>query len=150
MQKLELKHLAPYLPYGLKIDQLGSYYELVISYNVPSKHHKIDVMQVLLNNHNTKPILRPLSDLTKEIEHNDEWFVPIRHILFDYRKSLEVNFHFEEGVLTDLWLDYPGGGGCYVAHQSMKLLEWLKLFEWHFDVFGLIGKGLAIDKNTIK
>ena len=24
-----------------------------------------------------------------------------------------------------------------------------KLFEWHFDVFGLIEKGLAIDINTL-
>ncbi len=25
-----------------------------------------------------------------------------------------------------------------------------KLFEWHFDIFGLIPAGLAIDINTLK
>jgi hypothetical protein len=30
-------------------------------------------------------------------------------------------------------------------HQDVQ-----KLFEWHFDVFGLISKGLAIDINTLK
>jgi len=24
-----------------------------------------------------------------------------------------------------------------------------KLFEWHFDVFGLIEKGLALNKNEV-
>lgn len=35
---------------------------------------------------------------------------------------------------------------------DIKLIRYgdvLKLLEWHFDVFGLIEKGLAIDINTI-
>jgi hypothetical protein len=27
--------------------------------------------------------------------------------------------------------------------------NWQLLFKWHFDVFGLIEKGLAIDINTL-
>ena len=27
--------------------------------------------------------------------------------------------------------------------------DYEKLFEWHFDIFGLIEKGLAIDINTL-
>jgi len=75
--ELELKHLAAYLPYGLKIQG--------------QTHGEIQEMTglnsgVVMINHNTKgwadfydikPILRPLSDLTKEIEINGEKFVPI-------------------------------------------------------------------------
>jgi len=33
----------------------------------------------------------------------------------------------------------------------MKLIEaYSLLFKWHFDVFGLIKKGLAVDINTLK
>ena len=32
----------------------------------------------------------------------------------------------------------------------MRLDQWQKLFEWHFDVFGLIDAGLAIDINTLE
>lgn len=35
-----------------------------------------------------------------------------------------------------------------IVHESYLLMQ--KLIEWHFDVFGLIEKGLAIDINTLK
>ena len=33
---------------------------------------------------------------------------------------------------------------------SKMYIEVVKLFEWHFDVFGLIPEGLAIDINTLE
>jgi hypothetical protein len=67
-------------------------------------------------------ICHPLSGLTKEIEHNGERFVPI-----EITGIIDWEYGYE------------------------KLPYWLiqKLFEWHFDVFGLIGSNLAIDINTI-
>ena len=64
--KLELKHLAPYLPYELKVDYNGKVWSIepVIMYN-----------KVLLSNEDDadssficaiKPILRPISSITKE------------------------------------------------------------------------------------
>lgn len=112
--KLELKHLAGYLPYKLQIedyepkfmifDLTGANIEYVIHYK-------------------TKPILRPLSDLTKEIEVNGEKFVPYENL----------SAHFE--------VEYYGN----MLHKNVE-----KLLEWHFDVFGLIENGLAIDINTLK
>ena len=72
--KLELKHLAPYLPYGLKMKLL----------NFPFDGH-IRILELdcghdfhfYLQNNYVRPFLRPLSDLTKEIEVNGERFVPI-------------------------------------------------------------------------
>lgn len=66
--KLELKHLAAYLPYELKM-----YYETLLGV----KRHWIlrcgTISEAIV--YQNKPILRPLSDLTKEIEVNGEKFV---------------------------------------------------------------------------
>lgn len=76
-------------------------------------------------------ILRPLSDLTKEIEHNGEKFVP--HTKLGGRPNL-----------TDYDIDYLSKK---INVMSYGLIT--QLIEWHFDVFGLIEKGEAIDINTI-
>lgn len=90
--KLELKHLAPYLPYGLR----GNYSELhnvevyqltmrpkiitesfYIKYKWLKKDDQCYYSEGLVSDGEFKPYLRPLSDLTKEIMHNGEKFVPI-------------------------------------------------------------------------
>lgn len=97
-----------------------------------------------------KPILRPLSDLTKEIDLNEnEYWIPIESIFHDWRKSLKLELSFTDGALNELWLEYPDAKGDYVQESSMTLKDWNTLFQHHFDVFGLIEKGLAIDINTI-
>ncbi|WP_286883392.1 MULTISPECIES: hypothetical protein [Sphingobacterium] len=141
MDKLKLEHLAPYLPYGLNVISKVTEYtykvlglsndELMIAENAMfSGWYAIN---------NFKPILRPLSDLTKEIQHNEEMFVPKSRI--------------------DQYTQIGGDGKLYLlvdgTHWSCNPLSWdystvLKLISWHFDVFGLIEKGLAIDYNTVK
>ena len=92
--KLELKHLAPYLPYGLKFlevrkgsfnnsDDIIEQVELNtsnINYLNNSRIYKVKSRKI---------ILRPLSDLIKEIEVNGEKFIPILKIaklhLSDFR-----------------------------------------------------------------
>jgi hypothetical protein len=79
--KLELKHLSAYLPYGLKVrvedykcDYLGREFDKVIGLH---QWDKSDLLWSVLTHggakpsiHKVNPILRPLSDLTKEIEVN--------------------------------------------------------------------------------
>jgi hypothetical protein len=86
---LELKHLAPYLPYKLMISQprLGKneaylmygfkwseYANEWVVFIDDSKHG--DYQSSYLKG--VKPIFRPLSDLTEEIEVNGEKFVPAK------------------------------------------------------------------------
>lgn len=82
-------------------------------------------------------ILRPLSDLTKEIEINGEKFVPMIEI-----KNLELYSHYE---LEDFIIN----NFKYGSIESLSYQLLCQLFSWHFDVFGLINKGLAIDINTL-
>ncbi len=84
-----------------------------------------------------KPILRPLSDLTKEIEHNGEKFVPEMRILRLTDNHLVMSF-----------LDMHKTDPSYaVARSDYVLIS--SMFEWHFDLFDLIENNQAIDINTL-
>lgn len=138
--KLELRHLAPYLPYGLKC---YSKEKLPFSEFFESKKEAqvyemgvISMMGVLKGN--GTPLLRPLSDLTKEIEHNGETFEPDT-----WFNGQSETMHFEEDFLRGITRRETSYN---ITQCSYNVLN--KLFEWHFDVFGLIEQGLAIDKNS--
>lgn len=130
--KLELRHLAPYLPYGLSL--WHSYnkksYPLVVHNGTVSMRGGFNINEVINDNDEIKPILRPLSDLTKEVEVNGKKFVPIEGI-----KESQRHLFFREDIENPL--------------EGLQYSEIQKLFEWHFDVFGLTEAGLAIDINTL-
>jgi hypothetical protein len=91
---LTIKELAPYIPYRLKgkSNQYDSIDLLLGIYGTMG--HSLTLCH-RINNHNTcdydcnvnefKPILRPLSDLIKEIEVNGKKFVPA------YRTQVHIN-----------------------------------------------------------
>ena len=127
--KLELRHLAPYLPFGLKIFYHGT--KRKINAGNGSSTNWIGITATLQRQgENCKPILRNLSDLTKEIEVNGKKFVP----------AVELKLFIQCDI--DWWKDYGD-----LKYGQYDMVE--KLFEWHFDVFSLIDKGLAIDINTL-
>ena len=125
--------LAMSLPYGVKaIDKFECIWTI---------HPYKDALDTLRDNEHLsyenfikedghKLILRPLSDLTKEIEHKGEKFVPMDRIAIYNPNNL---CYFIECILTGM-------------------VEWIvvtKLIEWHFDIADLISKGEAIDVNTL-
>lgn len=91
-----------------------------------------------LNNniHIIKPLLRPLSDLTKEIEINGERFIPI-DVLFPKKHHYGLDIMVFMQKIMSLGLE--------LISYSMAQ----KLLEWNFDCFELIERGLAIDLNEI-
>jgi len=140
MENLELKHLAPYLPYGLK----GKFNVQDVDLNAPwefrTKELRTDSVDFFLKY--CKPTLRPLSDLTKEIEVNGEKFVPDLRIGTD--KWCNTMF-FEDDFLKGITRRETSYN---IKQCSFNVIQ--NLFEWHFDVFELIPAGLAIDINTLK
>jgi len=119
---LELKHLAPYLPYELKIMQYRD--DLKLSFESILISLSNDTLGVTsprfpfnekIQYHEAKLILRPLSDL------DDSQLKSFNFVSF--AKAGDIDF---------------------VSYDFMKYA-----FENHFDVFGLIDKGLAIDINAI-
>ena len=130
--ELEAKHLVPYLPYELKFGSGNQkYYEFVLSgidfytrtdIQIRTRGNRV----YKISDIRYKPLLRPLSDLTKEIEVNGEKFVPAG-------KMITHGFH------NSFWYDVEKFNYRYLYAMDLE-----KLFEWHFDVFGLIYQGLAL------
>lgn len=128
-KQLEIKYIAPYLPYGVKINVYCPIGNLLFKWMELSNYQLDRISQI-------KPILRPLSDLTKEIEHNGKKFVPIDVLgLFNCKVSKCNNIENHNGYI------FP------VTNLDYNKVN--KLFEWHFDVFGLIEDGLAVDVNIL-
>lgn len=140
--KLELKHLSGYLPYGLRIDYGYSKPKNNTRYNFKLNGNNISK---ILNFQDFKPILRPLSDLTKHCDNLG--FVPFDEIKkirnrdwihFKNEDEYCEMFHYSdhlENTYYDIF-DFP-----------YEIIQ--KLYEWHFDIHNLIETNLAIDKNTI-
>lgn len=130
MEKLELKHIAPYLPYGVKAiyqDDVcyinGIYLDGSIFVVTSDGGEYTNLTQI-------KPILRPLSDLTIEI-YND--------LSESYPNTPNWDMYHKIWYTSKIPL-----------HETIiEYCVFEKLTEWHFDVFGLIDKGLAIDINTL-
>ena len=160
--KLELKHIAPYLPYDLRIFHSAFMFrnngdenetgimvgitDLIslgndeITFDIVMKRDK-DSYKLHDSRGHFKLILRPLSDLTKEIEHNGEKFVPIAKFYSLTSVDLElINIEeWHEELIYLLKTDSP-----------YQLSQFNMLLEWHFDIYGLIEKNLAIDINTLE
>ena len=159
--KLKLKHLAPYMHCKLEIFRDYGDGEIEISEMLCLDAQNNEVygenFDTKLNESDDKLILRPLSDLTKEIEHNGEKFVPMFKLFeIEYCGTQHV-----EGI-RNLYTQKMGrfletshyGTSATTSINTIALFQnnyWKikQLIEWHFDVFGLIPNGLAIDKNTL-
>jgi hypothetical protein len=116
MMELELKHLAPYPPTLQLIWQ-----DVHCSFEgLDYTSGKVILERVDVSLKNVKPILRPLSDLTKEIEDFGDY-----------------NNEFKDEFIQD------------IKFKTNSYGSMVKLFKLHYDVFGLIDAGLAIDINTL-
>jgi hypothetical protein len=125
--KLELKHLAAYLPYGLKFDGKRNGWV-----NFDGSVKNLCPMDLDGRWEVIKPILRPLLDLTRQnvadmIEYSD-----FDSVYFNSNPSDLIFINTEDKTyLSDI----------------LKNTEFL--LKNHFDIYGLIDAGLAIDINTI-
>lgn len=134
---MELKHIAPYLPHGVHLmNDFGNLHNTTLN-------KSISIYEML----EMKLILRPLSDLTKEIEHNGKKLIPYTE-LDKIKKDVEfyrpINFNSPIELLINTG-DYSQEIDLYDGYLIIQ-----KLLEWHFDIFGLIESGKAIDINTLK
>ena len=100
-----------------------------------SSQHSLSTAWEWMMHRQARPILRPMSDLTKEITHRGEKFVPL-DVFNDRGHFIEFD---AAGLLYTV-------GGCM---DSDWLMVFDKFHEWMFDYRGLISDGLAIDVNTL-
>lgn len=93
-----------------------------------------------------KPILHPLSDFTKEIEHKGEKFVPIDKLLGNFADGFSIMYNENKYIQVRCNRTKQVVG---ISFSNPSLKQALKLIEWHFDLAHLIEKGDAIDVNTL-
>lgn len=143
--KLQLKHIAPYLEHNLRLEitQGGSQatadkYCMLTGVYVIKKQLCIwsGAFGYGEKKFVVKPLLRPLSDLYKEINNNGKTFIPADE-LSCYK--MYGRFHHGKEVVKQMLKENIIGYG-----------DIQKLLALHFDVFGLIKRGLAKDINSIK
>jgi hypothetical protein len=150
--KLTLEHLGPYLPYGLKWKVKSKlFYTAYMSTKriaLISPSGNGEVFKFPWDNlpKNIKPILRPLSDLTKEIEVNKHKFIPLEVL------NLNINAKYDRPYINKKQAGFVYG---FAAHKVINLKNinhnsyWhiTRLLEWHFDIFSLLDNNLAININ---
>ncbi len=163
--KLEPKHLFAYAPYGVKCQlhlHIVGWKDRKLSFD--SGHDFYNKLEDGL----VRLFLRPISDLTKEMEFNGKKFIPMYHLFRKYCHILPDEYSLDVGkniILMDV--KQPFFEWYFVYHikemmfefsrkdeSNYKNLNQYNMFEelksWHFDIFGLIDAGLAVDINTVK
>lgn len=134
--KLELKHVAPYLAYGVKIKS-GNFTirELCMEVDNYSFSDENISIKSAVTGLGHKLILRPLSDLRK-----DEYF----DLYMDFIEEMEsVNLEYLIKALEEK-------SSYSLNIQKLEILEDF-MNKNHFDwKYNLIENGLAIDINTLK
>jgi hypothetical protein len=140
--KLEIRHLTPYFPYGLEC-MVSDYYN---GYNGTNETKKAKLNAIWSDNsysffdlvesergfEKIMPILRPLSQIKEYFEPIFETDKEVNEFL-----SYEATTPFSVEEILNYKFEYLPYGTCQV------------LLKHHFDLFGLIGEGLAVDINTL-
>lgn len=171
MKTLELKDICGYLPYGLKFlsDYFSTPHEIVsidLTDNTADFSNNCGYTNKSLGE--VKPILRPMSDLTKEITHRGEKFVPLVELAkIALRDAIAKRYYNDvDFVIKNDYVEIHGHYKFRYTHRgSFEMCRTIsdfdeltclhqceifdKLNEWMFDYRGLISAGLAIDVNTL-
>jgi len=145
--KLELKHLSPYLPYGLKIRVIAIYGKI----NKPKKAEVTNELTVgnlwsfignsSFGHKKCTPILKPLRDIRND---NSKEMLEFEYVDTDGY----FNCYLKDRLITTH--DFFKLDGTYYKTTQMPYDFIEYLVSQHYDVFGLIPLGLAIDINTIE
>jgi hypothetical protein len=139
MNELTLEHITPYLPYGLYcINEWDKKSKVVLNFSFENNTDINETRVSFLLKRQYKLILRPLSELNKPI------------------CDLEPEVTFNDWLSSEYGIRYNSNKGYFnygiekldIVHLSYEVV--LYLLERHFDINNLIGKGLAIDINTVK
>jgi hypothetical protein len=131
--KLELKNLAPYLSYGLQVEMKrlkhprGSEIVELTLYNI--QFFNFPAM------YSIKPLLIPLSEFYRNIDGSGSMCEKTYNVC---RLELQADLDLNIGDEVNFYLPIMD---CY---NTLNIL-----FENHFDVFGLIDAGLALNKLEI-
>ena len=146
MERLTIKELAPYATHGLRIKLPNGKIKKIKSIDFELRIINFGWKDtVYLKDETVLPLLRPFSQLTEEIEHNSI-SIQLEPSLEKVKPSELIYKHWFYTIREDGHFSYHIGDGTVIGSLyravPYSLIE--ILLEWHFDVFGLIDRGLAL------
>ena len=130
-----IEYLSLYLPYNLYLWNEVKQKAVMMNMGEGSSGNWVGIKAVSRyyerGNYVYKPILYPLSMLTEEIEHEGEKV-----------HMMERIWNSTQGNITLEWIK---------QHHIQRVPYFVarELFKYHFDFFGLIDQGKAIDKTKL-
>ena len=135
MLKLNLHN---YLPYKIKCKISNEGKQLIGTLSAIYSDGSASFPDIIESEHgfeNIKPLLHPMNRINDKISHNQEFFVPIDKLLDMCSTDNSENFlsHVQDFAMKINDIDFE------------ECPYWItqKLHEWHFDINGLILKGMA-------
>ena len=138
--KLEIKHLAPYLPYKLKFEHptiLIKRRDISTLQNLGQTHIEIKHRQ-FVEISNCKPILKPITDLSLLVTEEFEKYDGKRN---GKANDEIINLFCEENGVDEI-----------IENIELKSLPYECvefMFRNHYDFFGLIEQDLAISIHDV-
>lgn len=152
MKELTIEHLAAYLPYGVRCvyqtgNGMGEHASVIESIDMSRPYSFGSAFWPMNDLKKCKLILRPLSDLTREITQNGETFVPTEWFEIGDDNNESIDYGKGNVWLIKLLKDMAKHNFIELPYMNYGVVR--KLHEWHFDTFRLIESGLAIDINTL-
>ena len=134
-KELLLKDLCARLPYGLKVKCEKYSFPVTILYGSNIDEVKFKETGGIENICTIKPYLFPFSSMTKgQKEELNKKF----NVQFLGNTIYSIHYHSE---------------GCWDTDLELGLQDWLWFINWcyknHFDIYGLIPMGLALDATGL-
>lgn len=120
-----LEAMSLYLPYELKCNVDGQIVRLDAIY-ADGTYVFHDLVESENGFNSVKPILKPMEYL------NDSYVSELAQMVVDFDSNYDL------GYATKLIVQYK------TKPTKMPYILFKKLIEWHFDVFGLIERGLSV------
>ena len=172
--KMELKYLASYLPYGLKFMHEGVVLQIselkstsrwkVWANNSTKCNRAYFIKNGLIGNgfilSKIKPLLLPLSALTEPMEDGSVPAIKLAELLIEkgIKNDIAPTIPFTSKIVTKPFGKMLKVTKCdewylmlsFDEPERVQHVIFEKLIEWHFDIYGIIDAGLAIDKRTLK
>lgn len=163
MKNISIEQLCHYLPYKPQVKWFRS----------DDNSFQTSEMNIfdypLFSKTGYRLILRPMSDLIKEITIDKKTFIPLVECFKELVRGLESNpINFELTQKDHIFNLYHKDSKTVLSYCTKSRLfssnymkldnnEWIPQFfwnsmlcKWHFDTFGLIEEGMAFNLNEIK
>ena len=134
-KELLLKDLCARLPYGLKVKCEKYSFPVTILYSGNIDEVKFKETGGIENICTIKPYLFPFSSMTEGQKE-------------ELNKKFNVRFSGK-----DIYSIHHHSEGCWDDDLELDLQDWLWFINWcyknHFDIYGLIPMGLALDATGL-